>query len=94
MTEVVTEEAATIVTTMGGAPATDSRPDAVVTAVDIIGGLIAVVMTLVVTTLAGVVNDEVTEVVGATVTTGRGAVEVAVARSSFHNFCPRTRQRS
>ena len=84
MTEVATEEAATIaVTTMGGAPATDPRPDAVVTAVDIIGGLIAVVVTLVVTTLAGMANDEVTEVVGATVTTGRGAVEVAVARSSL-----------
>jgi len=82
--EVVTEEAAIVaVTTMGGSPTADPRSDAVVTAIVPIGVLVAVVTVLVVTTLTGAVNDEVTNVVGATVTTGSVAAAAAAARYSL-----------
>ena len=83
-TEVVTEEAAIVaVITMGGSPTADLESGAVVTAIDMIGRLVAVVTTLVVTTLTGVVSDEVTDVVGATVTTGSAAAAAAAACSSL-----------
>ena len=83
--EVVTEEAAVVaVTTTGGLPTADAESVAVVTATVVIGGLVTVVTVQVVATLTGAVNDEVTDVVGATVTTGRMAMEAATtARSSL-----------